>query len=63
MVHDLDVKVFVFNAFGKNFPKSEKLSPDAFIQVALQLAYYRYVKERVGFTAYTGIVQSFYNGV
>ncbi|XP_053552094.1 carnitine O-acetyltransferase isoform X3 [Bombina bombina] len=41
MVHDLDVKVFVFSVFGKNFPKVEKLSPDAFIQVALQLAYYR----------------------
>ncbi|XP_030062701.1 carnitine O-acetyltransferase [Microcaecilia unicolor] len=41
MVHDLDIKVFVFTQFGKNFPKLEKLSPDAFIQVALQLAYYR----------------------
>lgn len=41
MVNDLDVRVFVFAHFGKNFPKEEKLSPDAFIQVALQLSYYR----------------------
>ncbi|MEE6505561.1 hypothetical protein FKM82_005560 [Ascaphus truei] len=41
MVHDLDIKVFVFDGFGKDFPKKEQLSPDAFIQVALQLAYYR----------------------
>ncbi|XP_053138335.1 carnitine O-acetyltransferase isoform X2 [Hemicordylus capensis] len=41
MVQDLDVSVFVFHQFGKNFPKSEKISPDAFIQIALQLAYYR----------------------
>ncbi|KAM9326172.1 carnitine O-acetyltransferase isoform 2-T2 [Gastrophryne carolinensis] len=41
MVQDLDLNVFVLKAFGKNFPKSEKLSPDAFIQVGLQLAYFR----------------------
>ncbi|XP_012577028.1 PREDICTED: carnitine O-acetyltransferase isoform X2 [Condylura cristata] len=41
MIQDLDITVMVFHHFGKDFPKSEKLSPDAFIQLALQLAYYR----------------------
>lgn len=41
MIQDLDIVMLVFHHFGKDFPKSEKLSPDAFIQIALQLAYYR----------------------
>ncbi|KAM9822478.1 carnitine O-acetyltransferase-like isoform 2-T2 [Syngnathus typhle] len=41
MVHDLDVNVLMFSNFGKNVPKQHNLSPDAFIQMAFQLAYFR----------------------
>uniref|UniRef100_A0A674N1F8 Carnitine O-acetyltransferase a n=1 Tax=Takifugu rubripes TaxID=31033 RepID=A0A674N1F8_TAKRU len=41
LAQDVDMKVAVFDQFGKNLPKSHSMSPDAFIQVALQLAYYR----------------------
>ncbi|XP_075995665.1 carnitine O-acetyltransferase b [Genypterus blacodes] len=41
LINDLDVNVFNFKMFGKDLPKRHQLSPNSFIQVALQLAYYR----------------------
>lgn len=41
LAEDVDMRVAVFEHFGKNVPKTFNMSPDAFIQVALQLAYYR----------------------
>lgn len=40
-MEDLDFYVYRFKGFGKDFIKSCKCSPDAFIQLAMQLAYYR----------------------
>ncbi|XP_049831480.1 carnitine O-acetyltransferase-like [Schistocerca gregaria] len=41
LVNDLEMACFKFPNFGKDFIKSQKLSPDSFIQMAIQLAYYR----------------------
>ncbi|PAV79843.1 hypothetical protein WR25_01959 [Diploscapter pachys] len=38
---NVDVIAYTFKRFGKNLPKSVKLSPDSFIQMAFQLAFYR----------------------
>ena len=32
-----------FQGYGKEFAKSQKLSPDALIQISIQLAYHRYI--------------------
>lgn len=47
-IKDVDLKVLNFTEFGKDFPKSQKLSPDSFLQNAIQLAYYRIHKQPCG---------------
>lgn len=41
MVKNLDFIAYKFESYGKEFIKKQKISPDAYIQVALQLAFYR----------------------
>lgn len=47
-ISDVDLRVLHFAEFGKDFPKAQKLSPDSFIQNAIQLAYYRVHKQPCG---------------
>lgn len=41
ILNDLDLRILAHRAFGKGFVKTCRVGPDAFIQMALQLAYYR----------------------
>ncbi|XP_049288808.1 carnitine O-palmitoyltransferase 1, liver isoform isoform X1 [Anopheles funestus] len=41
LLNDVDLRILVHDAYGKGLMKTCRLSPDAFIQMALQLAYYR----------------------
>ncbi|XP_063077514.1 choline O-acetyltransferase-like [Engraulis encrasicolus] len=41
LVRNLDMHVHTFSSYGKEFIKRQRMSPDAYIQVALQLAFYK----------------------
>lgn len=41
LINDLDIICFTYGGFGKNLPKKNGLSTDSFLQMGLQLAYYR----------------------
>lgn len=44
LLNDVDLRILVHSEYGKGFMKKCRISPDAFIQMALQLAYYRDAK-------------------
>uniref|UniRef100_A0A1B6CIN1 carnitine O-palmitoyltransferase n=1 Tax=Clastoptera arizonana TaxID=38151 RepID=A0A1B6CIN1_9HEMI len=41
LLNDVDLRIYVHDAYGKGFMKECRVSPDAYIQMALQLAYFR----------------------
>ena len=41
LIADVDLHLVMHDAYGKGFMKKCRTSPDAYIQMALQLAYYR----------------------
>ncbi|XP_037366516.1 peroxisomal carnitine O-octanoyltransferase isoform X1 [Talpa occidentalis] len=58
---DLQVAAYAFTSFGKKQTKKEKLHPDTFVQLALQLAYYR-LHGRPGCCYETAMTRYFYHG-
>ncbi|XP_053322479.1 peroxisomal carnitine O-octanoyltransferase [Spea bombifrons] len=58
---DLQVANLAFTSFGKTLVKKKKLHPDTFIQLALQLAFYK-VHGRPGCCYETATTRVFYHG-
>ena len=42
LVADTDISCLTFSEFGKDFCKLVKVSPDSFVQIAIQLAFYKW---------------------
>lgn len=58
---DLQIVVYPFTSFGKKLTKKKRLHPDTFVQLALQLAYYR-LHGRPGCCYETAMTRYFYHG-
>ncbi|XP_062539602.1 carnitine O-acetyltransferase-like [Armigeres subalbatus] len=41
LIKDLDMNYLHYTGYGKNFIKTQKMSPDSFIQMAIQYAFYK----------------------
>ena len=60
-IPQVDMQVLEFAAFGKNWVVENKLSPDAFVQIAFQVAYYRVYRACVC-TYETIMTKKFFHG-
>ncbi|KAF0879424.1 peroxisomal carnitine O-octanoyltransferase [Crocuta crocuta] len=58
---DLQIVAYAFTSFGKKLTKKKRLHPDTFVQLALQLAYYR-LHGRPGSCYETAMTRYFYHG-
>ncbi|XP_067863035.1 peroxisomal carnitine O-octanoyltransferase isoform X6 [Heptranchias perlo] len=58
---DIQIASYAFTAFGKSLIKKKKFHPDIFVQLALQLAYYRF-HGRPGCCYETATTRRFYHG-
>lgn len=61
LVSDLEMSCFTYDIFGKDFVKSQRLSPDSFIQMAIQLAFYR-IHGQIAATYESASTRKFVNG-
>ncbi|XP_059194689.1 peroxisomal carnitine O-octanoyltransferase [Centropristis striata] len=58
---DLQIVCYAFTAFGKVAIKQKKLHPDTFVQLAMQLAYYK-LHKKPGSCYETAMTRKFYHG-
>ena len=61
-IQDLDLYVFGWDEFGKGFVKDCGLSPDAFLQMALQMAYYADSGRKLALTYEASMTRLFREG-
>lgn len=57
----MELFILHFDTFGKDFAKSQKLSPDAFVQIVFQLAFYR-MHSKLGNAYESGSLRKFHLG-
>jgi hypothetical protein len=61
IIDNYDLRTFKYQQFGRKFPKSLSMSPDSFIQCAIQLAFYKMYGEMYSHGS-VGSMRRFQNG-